>query len=73
METRAGGEGGVDVLEGLFGCDGGGPASLADAVEDAAGLRLLLGFIAEEGILHGDLGIGRVEPSGSERDVDAPG
>ena len=37
---------------------------LRQAVEDAARLGLLFGFVAEEGVLQGGGGIGRVEPHG---------
>src|SRR4029077_11442709 len=46
----------VDIAEGLF---GGGVAGFADAVEDAARLGLLPGFVAEEGVLEGGGGFPR--------------
>ena len=58
----AGAQRSVDVFECLFGGGaGGGIAGLADPVEDAAGLRLLFGFVAKECVLEGDVGIGLIQ------------
>ena len=51
----------VDVPKGLF---GGGIAQLAEPIENAPGLGLLLAFIAEEGVLHRDLDIVRLQLHG---------
>jgi len=57
----SGGERGVDVLEGL---GGSGVAGLAEAIEDAAGLGLLLRLITKEGVLEGHLDVGGVKLHG---------
>ena len=54
-------EGGVDVLEGLF---GGGVAEAAEAFEDAAGGDGLFGFVGEEGEFEGDVVIGGIAAHG---------
>ena len=51
----------VDIAEGLLGS---GVAGLADAVKDAPFLLLLLGFVAQKGVLHGRLGVVRVDLHG---------
>ena len=57
----AGGEGVVDIVEGPL---GGGVAGAPQAVEDAARLGLLLGFITEEGVLQGGGGVGGIQAQG---------
>src|SRR5579862_5875185 len=61
----AGAEGGIDILERLFGGSGRGRiAGFTDSVENAAGFGLFFGLEAKEGILEGDMGIGMVEAHG---------
>ena len=54
-------QGVVDIVEGLL---GGGVPGAAQAVEDAARLGLLFGLVAEEGVLQGGGGVGRVQAHG---------
>ena len=41
-----------------------GVSGAPQAVEDAACFGLLFGFVAEEGVLQGGCGVGRIQPHG---------